>query len=170
VTESVPPESGEVAAPVARRFTGSRGRWAFASVVIVLAVIVLVSVLDYEYSPGGPENPFLVKVSQVVWTIGHSPFSSAPGFDKHAGKSAQTGVGLTCYPTLQNGFFSSYYVAQTCTSGSVFVETPGFSLEATNAPFTWSSGTSSGGTSQQVTVTVGVPSHSYTGNLTLELA
>jgi hypothetical protein len=155
--------------PMANWPTRFRKSWVIAGMILVVAIVVLAAVLDYEYRPGGPENPYLVKVTEVVWTADHAAFSSAPGFDKHAGKSAQTGVALTCYPTVENDLFSSYYVAETCSSGSVFIQTPGFSLEATNAPFTWSSGTDPGGTTQGVYVTVGVPSTSYSGNLTIDL-
>ena len=128
-------------------------------VALVVVIVVVLSVYYYEYRPGGPQNPFLVKVSQVIWTHDGSALSTGPGFMKHAGTSIQVATSLSC-----SSFFGS---PSTCDTGSVYLMTPGFGVVNTNAPASWSSGDS--GSTFSVQVLLSVPSYSYSGTLAIDL-
>jgi hypothetical protein len=142
-------------------------RWVVVAGVVLAGGIVAGSVVWYEYQPGGVFNPIVqlqVDVTQVVWTYFGTPEASSAGFNAEAG--APVHVSLALYCANGTGFFGEP-VAQTCASGSVFIETYGFGLVSTNTPFQWSSGTT--GASAPVDLTVSTPSFAYSGNLTIEL-
>jgi hypothetical protein len=130
-----------------------------AVVLIIVVVVVVVLAAYYEYRPGGPQNPYVVKVGQVIWTQNGAALSTTPGFSVHAGKHAMVGVSEPCA--------SFFGYPETCSSGSVYILTPGFGIASTNAPFSWSSGSS--GASGTITVYLTTPSSSYTGNLEIDL-
>jgi hypothetical protein len=134
--------------------------WVLPVTLLVIVAIVAGSVLWYEYAPGGPQNPYKVHVSQVEWLVDGAPYSNSSGFTLKAGSTAELSLGLWCAP--YTGFFGG---PQTCSSGSVTVETPGFTLSNSNAPFTWSSGES--GAVGSVYVWVTLPNHSYSGLLVI---
>lgn len=142
-----------------------RGVFVVIAIVVIVAVVAG-SVLWYEYQPGGPQNPYKVHVTQVIWTTEGQSVASSAGFNLNAGKTVSESYTEWCLPTT--GLFGTYE-AVTCLSGSPYIETPGFGLAWTNAPFEWSSGTSPLGVSGVVDVTVQLPSGSYTGNLTIEV-
>jgi hypothetical protein len=131
-----------------------------AVIAVVIVAIIAVSVLAYEYEPGQALNPYKVHVTEVIWTQSGSPLSTEGGFAVKAGQIAHVTVTLSC----SAGFFG---YPETCSSGSVYVETPRFGLASSNAPFTWSSGSS--GSTMAVVATITTPSTGYTGNLTLDL-
>jgi hypothetical protein len=131
-----------------------------AVIAVVIVAIIAVSVLAYEYEPGQALNPYKVHVTEVIWTQSGSALSSEAGFTVKAGQIAHVTVTLSCSP----GFFGT---SQTCSSGSVYVETHGFGLAASNAPFTWSSGST--GSTMTVNAAVTTPTSSFTGNLTIDL-
>ncbi len=139
---------------------------AIAVVVIVVAIVVGVSIYWYEYRPGGPLNPYHVNVSEVIWTTDGNFYSDSAGFSLIAGKSVPLQIVLYCYPLTP---YPGETYTQTCNSGSVYVQTNGFGLISTNAPLSWSSGTSSSGTSTTIYVTVSLPANSYSGTLTIDL-
>ena len=159
-----PPETISTAPPTtpARR---SR-RWLYVVIGVVIAAVLVGSIVWYEYSPGGPLNPYHVKVTEVIWQVDGQPYASEPGFGHLAGKSASLQVVLYCYPS--QGVFGEYDSVE-CGSGSVYILTPGFGLVSTNAPFAWWSGTDPDGTTATVSVTVSLPQGSYNGNLTINL-
>lgn len=135
-------------------------------IVVILAVLVILaaglSVYWYEYQPGGPLNPHIVKVTQVVWTEDGAAWTTGGGFSLHAGKQTTVSASEYCAP----GEFIGPY-AVTCSLASVYILTAGFGLVSTNAPFSWSSGTT--GASATVNVTVSLPNSSYTGPLDIDL-
>ena len=140
-----------------------RSGWRRKGLALGIALIVLAvgaSVYFYEYAPGGPLNPYLTRVAEVLWTQGGAPLTTSPGFTVHAGKLATVSVQLFC---AGGGFFGP----TTCDSGSVYLLTPGFGLRGTNAPFTWSGG--SGGATATVTVVLVTPPSSFSGNLAIDL-
>jgi hypothetical protein len=128
-------------------------------VAIVVVAVVVVAVYQYEYRPGGPQNPYLVKVSQVIWTKNGNALSTGPGFTKRAGTNIEIGTTLSCSSFL--GFPS------TCSTGSVYILTPGFGVVSSNAPASWSSGPS--GATFSVQVDISVPDSSYSGTLAIDL-
>jgi hypothetical protein len=152
------------AAPTAPLRRSRRNLWAAIAVVIVV-VAAAIAVLAYEYEPGKLLNPYRVKVAQVVWTQdnGSVSLTTTPGFSVLAGKNAQLYVTLFCAP---GSFFGPYSV--NCSSGSVYILTPGFGVVATNAPFEWASGTS--GVSETVGIIVSTPTGAnFNGDLAIDL-
>lgn len=147
---------------------GGGGRpWArvfFALLAVALVVVIATAVYAYQARPGGPLNPYIVTVPQVVWTLNGAPLSSGPGFSIHAGKSIEVSTNAWCAPS--QGFFGGTY-ARTCQSGSVYLLTTGFGVQSTNAPTSWSSGY--GGANVVIRVTVVVPSQPFSGNLAIDL-
>ena len=108
-----------------------------------------------------------MNVLQVFWTNGGHPtgyYGVSAGFQVEAG--APEAVSLSLYCTNGTGFFGNP-VAENWSVSRTVIDTAGFGLVATDAPLTWSSGTS--GASAAVQVTVSTPSYAYTGNLTIEL-
>jgi hypothetical protein len=158
-----PSQAGTVSAPLHRPRKRISRRTIGIVVVVILAIVAGLSVYEYEYRPGGPMNPYIVKVNQVIWTIDGGSFSSSPGFSVHAGRHVTVSATEMCEPV--SGFFSTS--PQTCSSGSVYILTAGFGIASTNAPFTWSSGDS--GSPATVTVVVTTPGSSYAGNLFIDL-
>lgn len=137
----------------------SRRRF-YLALTAAIAIVIALTVLVLEFEPGGPQNPYKVRVTEVNWLEDGSLSSSSPGFTKDAGKSDTVTLSLYCSP----GLFDE---SITCQSGSVFIQTSGFGLQSTNAPYTWTSG--SGGAYSTLSVTVSLPSTSYTGNLTINI-
>lgn len=140
--------------------------WVVVAGVVAAGAILAGSVVWYEYQPGGAFNPIVVlrvDVTQVVWTYEGTPEASSHGFNVVAGAPVGVSVQLYCAPG--SGLFGPF--SQNCTSGSPFIQTPGFTLSATNTPFQWASGT--GGAYATVSLTVITPSQEYSGNLTIEL-
>ncbi len=135
-----------------------------AVVVIVIILAAGLSVYWYEYQPGGLMNPRIVKivnVSEVIWTLNGTAWTTSPGFSLEAGAQVNESVNEYCPPIV-------YYIVQrTCMSGEVYILTPGFSLVTTNAPFQWSSYNT--GEDAAVTAVVSLPNSSFTGNLTIDL-
>jgi hypothetical protein len=157
-TPTVPPPVTE-APPVP-----ARGRWTLVVFAIVIGLVAAGFVLWYAYTPGGPLNPTpRVDVTQVVWAENGFVEAATPGFVANGGQFALVSVSLYC----ANGSGPSGPEPQTCSSGNPVIETPGFRLVSTDAPFQWSSGTA--GASATLTVGVTTPTHAYTGNLTIEI-
>jgi len=138
-------------------------RWVYAAIAVAVVAAVVGSILWYEYAPGGPQNPFKVHITEVDWLIDSQPYETGGPFTLKGGSTAELSIGLNCEPV--NGFFG--VTPQTCSSGSVTIETPGFSLINTNAPFTWSSGYAGQGAT--VDVWIHFPNHDYTGALVINL-
>ncbi len=130
---------------------------AIAAVVVV--VVVALSLYFYEAEPGNLLNPYKIRVSQVIWTQNGNSLGSSPGFSVKAGSTPTVSYTLTCYP----GFFGP----NTCSSGSVYIETVGFGVGSTNAPFTWYSGSSRA--TATVTVKLITPTTAYSGTLIIDL-
>lgn len=161
-TTATTPAQSEPPSPTTPGDRRSRRRtvWTLIGVIVLAAIIIAAaSILWYEYQPGNALNPYKVHVLEVVWTQSGSAYQTESGFTVKAGEFAHVSVPLTC--TSVFGF------SQTCESGSVYVETPGFGLSSSNAPFSWSSGSTS--TTTAVNAVITTPSSSYTGNLTIDL-
>ena len=156
--DAEPAPDGDSAVPPRPRKRASR-KLISSIIVAVVVVIAGVSVYEYEYSPGGPLNPYIVSVHQVLWTENGGALSAGPGFVRHAGLSQDVYVSLPC--TSYFGF------AQNCKTGSAYVQTPGFGVASTNAPATWSSGSTNA--LFQVYVQLLLPDHAYNGNVTIDL-
>ena len=140
--------------------------WMVVTAIAATGAILVGSVVWYEYQPGGAFDPIVtlqVDVTQVVWTYFGAPEASSPGFNVEAGTPVSVSLNLYC--PNGSGFFGP--VPQNCSSGSVFIETPGFGLASTNAPFVWSSGTA--GAYHQLDARLATPAQDYSGNLTIEL-
>lgn len=118
--------------------------------IIVLAVLlVLVGVLvAYAVRPA----PAWVHVTSVTWTSFGETLSSGPGWNTTAGSQDTLVLHLT------NGFFG------TITFTSATVNESGFRVIGTSLPAI------AAGTTGNLTVTVAVPSTSYTGPLIIDLA
>lgn len=135
------------------------------AVIGVLAAVAVAgaSVTYYEYLPGNLLNPYVVYVTQVVWTQFGASVATSPGFQAHAGKTRTVTLQEYCPPL--SGFLGN--TPQTCSSGTPFIQTPGFGEASTNAPFDWSSGDT--GASATVVVTIVTPHIAYSGNLTIDV-
>jgi len=133
-------------------------------VVVGVVVILLVAELSdylYERRPGGPINPYEVKVSAVTWTLNGTAWASSPGFSLPAGAQVTVWANAYCAPIVYN------IVQRTCTSGEIYLLTPGFVLVYTNAPLQWSSYNT--GADANVTAVVSLPTSSFAGDLTIAL-
>lgn len=152
-----PSSTSTTPTPAPRR---SISRRALTIIALVVAILVIVpSVYWYEYRPGGPQNPYIVHVSEVIWTQNGAAMSTSPGFMRHAGTNIQLSVELSCY--------SYFGYPSTCQTGSVYIQNPDFGIVNTNTPTSWSSGSSSANFS--VLVLVSVPPHAYSGTLQIDL-
>lgn len=143
-----------------KRWTLSR--WLVLCGALLIGGIVLGSLLWYEYQPGGPLNPSTpieVQVSEVVWEQDNSSVGTSPGFSVIGGSPVNVAFTLTCDSFL--GF------SDTCKTGSVYIHTPGFGLQSTNAPASWSSGPTS--STFTVYATLVAPLTAYSGTLALDL-
>lgn len=146
--------------------SGTLPGWAYVVAVVVVAAAISGITVWWAYQPGGPLNPRVylrVDVLQVVWTRQGYPETISPGFNVQAGAPESVSLSLYC----ANGTGVHGPVPKECALGSAFIDTPGFGLVSTNAPFEWSSGTT--GADATVTVNFLTPSDDYSGNLTIEL-
>ena len=132
-------------------------------VVVGVVVILIAGLSDYLYQQrsGGPINPYEVKVPAVTWTLNGTTWANSPGFSLPAGAQVTVWANEYCAPIV-------YYIVQrTCTSGEIYLLTPGFVLVSTDTPFQWSSYNT--GADANVTAVVSLPTSSFTGNLTITL-
>jgi hypothetical protein len=134
-------------------------RWLYVILGVAVAVVVVGSVLNYEYEPGGPMNPYKVHVTEIIWLLVATIVLVQPGFTSNAGSTVYVSIPEPCSPL--------YGAPTNCTSALIDILTPGFGLVATNTPLTWSSGTT--GKTVTLYAYVSLPPTNYLGNLTIGL-
>ena len=142
-------------------------RWLYVVIGLVVVAIVLGVVLNYEYQPGNPLNPYTERVTQFDWsylltlTPGASlvHLATMPGCTTHNGGECNASLSVDAYD-----FGYSQVTVTNVSVYSVNATGPNLRLVSSNTPLTVGSGLP-----QKIVITVDLPDSNFNGAASIVL-